>query len=203
LNDVEDYLAALPEGVPRLLLGISWGGTLAAAVARRTSGVLSGLGLLCPGLFSRKDANLAQRIAVRLLHGAGLGKRYVPIPLRDPALFTNTERGQAYIARDPLNLWAITLSFAAANLDLVRYATERPQEIRVPALLMLSGKDPITANGESKEFHEQIAHPDRQLIEYPNASHTLEFEPDRSGYFQDLAGWCRRIAVGSAVSRCD
>ncbi len=192
--DVEEYLGTLHEGRARLLLGISWGGTLAAAVARRSPDLVSGLGLLCPGLFSGKEANAVQRAAVRLLYRAGLGKRRVAIPLNDPRLFTDSKTGQAYVARDPLALWKITVSFAAANLELVRFAAESPEAIHVPTLLMLAGKDPITDNPKTRRFVERIVHQDRQVIEYPEASHTLEFEPDPSGYFEDLAAWCRRIA---------
>jgi len=195
LDDVEDYLNALPETAPRLLIGISWGGTLATAVARRNPRLLAGLGLSCPGLFSRKAPNWFQRIAVRALNRVGMKRRQVPIPLRDPALFTDSQKDQDYIARDPLTLWKITLSFAAANLELVAYATEHPEEIRVPTLLMLAGKDPITDNTATRNFVENIAHEDRQIVVYPDASHTLEFESDPSCYFADLTRWCERIAT--------
>jgi len=197
LDDVEDYLASLPDETPRLLLGISWGGTLATAVARRSPQLMAGLGLLCPGLYSRKGTGFLQRAMVPLLARAGVNRIRVSIPLRDPALFTNSNREQAYIATDPLTLRKITLSFAAANLKLSQYATERPEEISVPTLLLLGGQDPIIDNALVKQFTERISHADRQIIEYPEASHTLEFEPDPTGYFDDLTQWCRRIAQQS------
>ncbi|MHB0958498.1 MAG: alpha/beta fold hydrolase [Pirellulaceae bacterium] len=201
LNDVEDYVSQLPERTPRLLLGISWGGILAAAFARRGSCRLDGLGLVCPGLFSTKKANFVQRTAVRLLHRAGVTRRYVAIPLRDPALFASSNKGQTYVRNDPLNLWKMTISFAAANLDLTQYATERPEEIHLPTLLMLAGNDPIVDPLRTRRFVERISHADRKIIAYPQASHTLEFELDPTPYFHDLAHWCRRIAEQSSGSK--
>lgn len=122
-DDVEHYLESLPREVPTILLGISWGGTLAAAVARRRADLLRGVGLLCPGLYSRKAANVLQRTALRVVGALGLKMARVAIPLQDPALFTNSERAQAYIATDPFNLWKITMRFALANLRLTEYAT--------------------------------------------------------------------------------
>ena len=194
LSDVEDYLEGMGGSLPRILLGISWGGTLAAAVARHRPDLLAGVGFLCPGLFSRKSATAAQRAGIRLACLLGLRRLRVGIPLRDPALFTNNPKARAYIAGDPLALWTMTLAFAAANLDLCRYATEAPEEIRVAPLAMLAELDPITENDQVRRFVERISHPRKKIIEYPGASHTLEFEPDPAQYYADLASWCREIA---------
>lgn len=194
LADVAGYLASLPHDRPRILLGISWGGTLAAAVAQQGAARLDGLGLICPGLFSRKAANRLQRAALRLARAAGLRGLRVTIPLQDPALFTNSEAAKSYIARDPFVLRRMTIRMALANLALTDYATSRPESIRVPTLLMLAGQDPITLNPQVGRFVERTSHDRRQIIEYPGASHTLEFEPDPSPYFHDLAAWCRNVA---------
>ncbi|MFW6169223.1 MAG: alpha/beta fold hydrolase [Planctomycetota bacterium] len=194
LEDVENYFDTFTGSAPRLLLGVSWGGILATALARRNGTTISGLGLLCPGLFPRQAANVFQRVAPRMACGLGLRKPRVAIPLRDPALFTNSTQGQAYVGKDPLALREITLSFAVENQKLVRYATQNPEDIHVPSLLMLAGKDAIVDNAKTRNFFKRISHPKRTIIEYPEASHTLEFEPDPTRYFQDLTRWCRNIA---------
>ena len=75
----------------------------------------------------------------------------------------------------------------------MRQATLQPEEIRVPLLLMLAGKDPITDNGPTRKFAERTGSPLKRIIEYPDASHTLEFEDDPSQYFQDLTQWCTDV----------
>jgi alpha-beta hydrolase superfamily lysophospholipase len=194
LTDLDEFMHSLPDDRPRILLGISWGGMLASAAARNPSFRLDGLGLICPGLFSRKAANLLQRTALRGAAAIGLRGLRVTIPLQDPGLFTNSDSGQAYIARDPLTLRKMTIRMALANLRLTACAVEAPETIRVPTLLMLAGQDPITINSQVREFVAQISHPQRRVIEYANASHTLELEDDPSPYFNDLAGWCREVA---------
>lgn len=196
LSDVEEYLEHLPSDVPRMLLGISWGGTLTAAVARHRPELLAGIGLLCPGLFSHQAANAAQRAAIRLAYRAGLRNLRVNIPLQDPALFTESAIHRQYIGADPLTLRQITLRFAWANLHLTQYATEAPHQIRVPTLLMLAGRDPITDNPRTRAFVERIASDDKTIVEYPAASHTLEYEPAPEAYYADLAAWGRRLAAG-------
>ena len=80
-RDVEHYLESLPQATPRLLLGISWGGTLATAVARRRPELLQGLGLICPGLYSKKAATLWQRVALGIAGLLPLRSQQVTIPL--------------------------------------------------------------------------------------------------------------------------
>ena len=51
--------------LPVVLCGISWGGKLAAAVARRHPGLIQGLGLICPGLYSPHEPGMLKRTALR------------------------------------------------------------------------------------------------------------------------------------------
>jgi alpha-beta hydrolase superfamily lysophospholipase len=197
LSDVAIYLNQLPQNRPRILLGVSWGGVLATSLARRHPELISGFGLICPGLFSNKAANRAQRLGLRLAGMLGLNRVKVQVPLQDPALFTDSPEAQRYIAQDPLTLRKITIRMARCNLELLRHATEAPEEIEVPVLLMLSSRDPITQNQRTREFVGRVGHRDQTIIEYADASHTLEFEDDPSQYFQDLNAWCSRIAKGS------
>jgi alpha-beta hydrolase superfamily lysophospholipase len=197
LSDVAIYLSQLPQSRPRIVLGVSWGGVLATSLARRHPELISGIGLICPGLFSPKAGNFAQRLGLRLAGMLGLNRMKVQVPLQDPALFTNSPKARRFIAQDPFTLRRITIRLARCNLELLRYATEAPEEIRVPVLLMLASRDPITQNQRTREFVGRIGHRDQTIIEYADASHTLEFEDDPSQYFQDLNAWCSRIAKGS------
>src|SRR5262245_12843487 len=61
INDLACYLEQLPADVPRVLLGISWGGKLAVALARQRPDLISAFGMLCPGLFAKQMPGLVQR----------------------------------------------------------------------------------------------------------------------------------------------
>jgi alpha-beta hydrolase superfamily lysophospholipase len=61
----------------------------------------------------------------------------------------------------------------------------------MPMLLMLAGRDRIIANQATRDFFGRASSSNKTLIEYSNATHTLEFEPDPSRYFADLTSWIK------------
>lgn len=197
IHDVEYYLDHLGDGLPRVLFGISWGGILTAAVARHRGDLVDAIGFLCAGLFSRVETNWTQRMLLRMAASVGLSSKRIAIPLQAPGLFTNSARHQEYIRTDPFRLREMTLGFARNNVRLIRYATEAPADILAPTLMMLGGRDVIVHNDAMARFLGQLGTTDQTLITYPNAAHTLEFEPDTSKYFADLREWVERIRRGS------
>ena len=59
-------------------------------------------------------------------------------------------------------------------------------------MVLLAGRDEITDNRSTKDYISQFATLDATVIEYPEARHTLEFEPDREKFVSDLIGWLER-----------
>jgi alpha-beta hydrolase superfamily lysophospholipase len=182
--------------VPTFLCGISWGGKLAAAAVRRYPWLFKGLALICPGIHSPFMPGVWKRAVLQTLSMDRLQPRRLRIPLRDPELFTATPRWQQFIANDPLSLRTITWRFARQDVGLTRYARDSASFIHMPVLLMLGGQDRIVDNRRTRDFFGNIAGHHKTLIEYPGAGHTLEFEPDPTSYFHDLAGWFNRTAAG-------
>jgi alpha-beta hydrolase superfamily lysophospholipase len=197
LQDVERYLTELPTSPPRILIGISWGGKLATGVARSRPDLVDGLGLLCPGFFARRAATTAQRVAVELAGMLRLQALQVRIPLQDPRLFTASREWQVFIETDPLTLRTVTIRFALADLRLTRWVTQCPASIQAPTLLMLAGQDRIIDNQRVRELVERFEEPANRnrVIEYPDAEHTLEFEPHPGTFVRDLANWIEAIAA--------
>jgi alpha-beta hydrolase superfamily lysophospholipase len=110
------------------------------------------------------------------------------IPLNDPALFTGEPRWQEFIRRDELGLYVVTIDFSLANHALTS-ELEQPRALQPPALLMLAGRDDIINNTATRAWFERVAAGPRKIIEYPEARHTLEFEPDPDRIINDLIGW--------------
>jgi alpha-beta hydrolase superfamily lysophospholipase len=189
LEDVAGYLESLGGDLPRALLGISWGGKLVAALARRRPDLVAGIGLLCPGLFARQFPGPLKYAALGSLRTCGLGRKRVPIPLRDPALFTDAPDWQEYIRRDPLMLRQVTVQFALEDRRLTRFAREGPASIHTPTLLMLAGRDRIVDNPPTERFFERLETDRKKRLLYADSAHTLEFEPEGHPYCQDLAAW--------------
>jgi alpha-beta hydrolase superfamily lysophospholipase len=191
LDDVAEFLARLPR--PRFVVGISWGGKLAVGLQRRHPGLTDGLVLIAPGLYPRVRPPLGERLriaAARLLQP----RRRFRIPLNDPALFTADPARREFIRNDPLALRDATarMLFESARLDVyLRFAA---RHVSMPVLLLLAENDRIIDNASTRRFVERFPTADRTVIEYPDAHHTLEFEPGGPPHLNDLLSWLEKRA---------
>jgi alpha-beta hydrolase superfamily lysophospholipase len=192
--DQTQWLADLKRqkpGVPVALAGISWGGKIAVIAAGREPNLVDALALICPGLHPRVGVSKAEKLRIAWAFFTNRLKRF-PIPLSDPALFTAHPQGQAYIADDPLSLRDATAGLLAASTFIDRMVARVPPKVRQPALLMLAGHDRIVDNEKTVAYFKTLASSKREMIEYPEGHHTLEFEPDPSRYALDLIAWLDR-----------
>ena len=207
LDDIAEFLAALPRSAPRgqalgrlpvFLAGISWGGKLAVALERRHPGLVDGLMLLCPGFFARVRPTLWQRISILFMRLARPRKKY-PIPLNDPELFTASHRWQQFLRDDPLRLHHATARLLVESVRLDGYLRFTPKYVHVPVLLLLAGEDRIIRNDYTRDYVSRFATPDKEIIEYAGVFHTLEFEPEPERFIGDLRGWLDRHAASPTV----
>ena len=189
LEDLRIRRNAVAPTVPVTLLGLSWVGKLASVVAARRQELIDGLVLLYPGIRSHFEASILDNVKLSLAREAELFEKLIPIPLDDPQLFTGVPESQAFIRNDNLSLRDVTVSFLLANRELDSLTQAAPPEIRCPAIMMLAGKDRIIDNPATAKWYNSLASQERALFEYPNACHTLEFEPDRDQWISDLTNW--------------
>jgi alpha-beta hydrolase superfamily lysophospholipase len=194
LADLTEWLDTQRARTPRspvALAGISWGGKLAVLAAGRFPERVDALALICPGLHPRVGVSRQERLQIAW---AWLTNRRKPfsIPLSDPALFTANPAGQAFIYTDPLGLHEATAGLLAASVWIDRGVSRIASRVKQPVLLMLAGKDRIVNNARTLTYQERLGSSKRQVIEYPEAHHTLEFEPDPARYARDLAQWLDR-----------
>jgi alpha-beta hydrolase superfamily lysophospholipase len=192
LDDVTVYLERLGRDRPVVLGGISWGGKLAAAVARREPGLIQGLMLVTPGIYSQFEPGALARWALRIPVRERMQRRRLEIPLQPASLFTESRQWREFVDHDPLTLRDVSYRFVQADNRLTHFAKQAAPYIHTPTLLMLSGRDRIVSNSRCRTFFARIGAAHKTLIEYPNAVHTLEFESDPSRYFADLADWIGR-----------
>jgi alpha-beta hydrolase superfamily lysophospholipase len=206
LDDVAEYLAKVPRSAPRghavgrlplFLAAISWGGKLAVALERRHPGLVDGLVLICPGFFPRVYPSVGRRLKI-------LGARFFrprklfPIPLSDPELFTATPHWQQFLRDDPLRLHQATARLLIESARLDRYLRFVPKYVHVPVLVLLAEHDRIIHNLRTRAYVERFATPHKQIIEYPGAHHTLEFEAEPGRFINDLKGWLEQRTDGAA-----
>jgi alpha-beta hydrolase superfamily lysophospholipase len=125
-----------------------------------------------------------------------------PIPLSDPELFTATPEGRAFIAADRLGLHAGTAGLMAASSFIDIRVRLCRKHVRQPLLLMLAGHDRIVDNVRTRATVKTLASTDQTIIEYPEAHHTLEFEPDPSRYARDLIAWLDHKLANPGGGEC-
>lgn len=190
-NDVAERLQSLRRldpATPVALAGISWGGKTAVVTAAKHPALVDALALICPGLQPRVGVPLGERLRIALAYFTNRRKTF-SIPLSDPALFTDSPEGQEFIASDRLGLHAATAGLLAASTLIDLRVKRVPPKVKQPVLLMLAGKDRIIDNAKTLTYFQSLASSDKQVTEYPEGHHTLEFEADPSRYALDLARW--------------
>jgi alpha-beta hydrolase superfamily lysophospholipase len=193
LAEFIDHLGAAGNSQPVFLAGISWGGKLAVALQRFQPRPLAGIVLLCPGFCPRVRPPFVERVRIawaRLLTPT----RLFPIPLNNPELFTVTPEWLDFLRGDSLSLHRATARFLVESVRLDRYLRHVPRHVHVPVLLLMAEKDRIIDNRRTRQFVERFASRDVQIIEYPGAHHTLEFEPDPDRFVTDLTHWLEQHA---------
>jgi alpha-beta hydrolase superfamily lysophospholipase len=195
IDDIAEFIDS-PSGIakrssPVILAAVSWGGKPATAFFRRHPKKADGLALLCPGFFPKVRPTWGQRIGI-LLSRLAQPRRRFPIPLNDPSLFTATPRWQEFIANDELSLREASARLLAESVRLDLYLRWFPPSIEAPVLLMLATEDRIIDNERTRVFVDRIAKGGKQIIEYPGAHHTLEFEADPELFIAELSSWLRK-----------
>jgi alpha-beta hydrolase superfamily lysophospholipase len=199
LDDLADFLAPLQAGrreVPVFLVAISWGGKLAAALQRRRPGLADGLALLCPGFRARVGPGFRQGLRIFLTRLVSPTRPF-PIPLNEPELFTATPSWQQFLRDDPLRLHRATARLLIESVRLDAYLRAVPPHVTCPTLLLLAEHDRIIDNDRTRRFVARFAAADQEVIEYPGAHHTLEFEPDPDRHLADLQAWLDKHATAA------
>jgi len=191
LDDLAEWIGHLKQTEPALpvaLAGISWGGKLAVLTAARHPELVDALALICPGLQPRVGVSLAEKL--RIARAVLFNRRKTfPIPLADPALFTDDPEKREFIRNDPLSLRRATAGLLFASFVIDRRVGRAPGKVRQPSLLMLAGRDRIVDNARTLAYFDQLAATNRRVIDYPEGCHTLEFDADPSRYALDLVDW--------------
>jgi alpha-beta hydrolase superfamily lysophospholipase len=124
--------------------------------------------------------------------------RRFPIPLNDPELFTANPRWLAFLRDDPLALHEATARLLIESVRLDGYIRWNAGAVRVPVLLLLAGQDRIIENGRTRALAARFGGP-VEVIEYPEAQHTLEFEPNPEPFLTDLLAWLATRARRPAI----
>jgi alpha-beta hydrolase superfamily lysophospholipase len=186
LDDVREaqQFVLLQEKCDQLdLVGISWGGKLAACYCCDSKGAagVSSLTLIAPGIVPQVDLPPAKKLAVAWSLAIN-PRRMFDIPLSDVELFTDNPAMRDYLRQDPLRLHQATARFlyVSRRLDL-QLRRAKAGAIHPPVTLLLARRDRIIDNTRTQVVVEKLAH-DKPRVRVFDAAHTLEFEMDAREY---------------------
>jgi alpha-beta hydrolase superfamily lysophospholipase len=194
LQDVIEYLLHVRQTqahLPLFLGGISWGGKLALGVPAQKPGLVNGVMLLCPGLVAKVRPPFLARLRIALARFLNPTKLF-PIPLNEPDLFTANPEWQRFIATDRHGLTAASARFLFESVRFDLHLKRAVKKVRTPVLLLLAGRDRILNNPDTRKYLTRLVNAKGvTVIDYPQAEHTLEFEP--VDFVGDVLGWMGRV----------
>ena len=172
LEDVRRFRRQL-DHVPIHLVGLSWGGKLAAAVALDQPDGLQSLILITPGLRYRTDLSLLTkaRVFLSLLTG---GRTRFEIPI-EPQMFTHTPGFLEFIRQDPWRLQKVTARFLLTSRVLDWMIARKIGNLDLPVLLFLAGKDPIIENRGVSDLLSVVKNHVRPQL-FDEAIHAIQFD---------------------------
>lgn len=193
IDDVAEFVQHLRgerAWLPVFVAGISWGGKLAVGVAARRPGLANGVVLLCPGLKPRVKPPLLRRARIFVARRLRPTK-FFPIPLNDAELFTGSAEWRQFIDRDPFGLREATARFLFQSFAFDQYLKRAAKNVNVPVLLVLAGRDRIIDNAKTRKFVGRFR-AITTIADYPDAEHTLEFEPPDHPWLGEVVRWVER-----------
>jgi alpha-beta hydrolase superfamily lysophospholipase len=192
VDDARDALHAMMEKTGHKsahVIGVSWGGKLAVALASAEPKGVASLSLIAPGLFPKIDFSAAEKFRVGMALINDRDKMF-DIPLNDPRFFTANPERIRFVEQDKLKLEKVSAMFllATRRLDRViqRFAKSAWQG---PIHVMLAAHDDIIHNDLTRDWVRQLRLRERKITEYSQGRHTLEFDEDPAAFLNDLVGW--------------
>lgn len=195
--DIEETVNSIAAAAdtPLFLMANCWGAKaaiVAVADAAEFPGCqrhIKGLILTSPAIAVQVDVDLPTKLQIGLSYLLRDGRLF-PIPLL-PEHFTDNPTYLDFIRQDELRLKDATASFFLQSLILTRRAQMATSRLKLPVLLLQSGRDGIVVVSKIEKWFSQVAAADKKLEMFPAAAHSLDFEAgsERQRYLQVLGEW--------------
>ncbi len=170
------------------LVGVSWGGKLAAAMHVTDPKRFASLSLIAPGIYPIISVSSAEKFRIGFSMISEPTRSY-DIPLNDPELFTDQPEYIEYLKNDPIQLHQATAGFYLASRRMDKLVAKITKAPPVPLHMFLAGDERIIDNERSRELVRSLNWPNTRISTYEKSRHTLEFGPQREEFFEDLVRW--------------
>lgn len=172
---------------PRILLGHSLGGLITLAYALQRPDAFDAVVVSSPFLrpaikvspFKAGLAAVVSRLVPTHLTKSEIAARMLS---HDPAVVAAYEQ-------DPLVFKTLNARWFFEARRVQREVFDRAGAIRLPALFLLGGADPIADPEHSRRVFERLGSPDKHLEVYPGFLHEVLNELERARVVRDLLAW--------------
>jgi alpha-beta hydrolase superfamily lysophospholipase len=186
---LERVKAAHP-GVPRILLGHSMGGLIAAAFLLRWQQEFAGAVLSGPAIKASQEppaltiaiAKLLSRIAPRL----GVLQLDGSLVSRDPKVVAD------YLADPLVYKGKVGARLGAEMFAAMHEVQAQAASITLPILLLHGAQDGLAAPAGSEFLHQHVGSTDKTLKIYPGLYHEIFNEPEQQMVLGDVVAWMDR-----------
>ncbi len=169
------------------VMGHCFGAIPAAVFACEHAEKVQSLILPTPGIYTHTDLKLGQKLYILWSKLTGT-PHDIPVPLATE-LFSDLPEYQRFIEQDDLKLQFATSSLYWEVPKARRYIAKAEKELTVPTLMVLAGHDRVCDNAANRTFFNDLGSTEKNLIEYDDAVHIIEFSHERESFFSDLQSW--------------
>ncbi|MCB9853243.1 MAG: alpha/beta fold hydrolase [Phycisphaerales bacterium] len=171
------------------LFGVSWGGKQGVWLAQAMPDRVASITLACPGLFPKVDLTTTDKFRVAMAMVNDRDKLF-DIPLNSASYFTDNPERIRFVDEDPIKLTQVSASFLLASRQLDKRLRKFDRSsYRGPVHLMLAGKERVIDNARTRAWFDALPSEMKRLSEFPEASHTIEFEQDPSAFLEAVVGF--------------
>lgn len=197
--DVQEWLVEIDDLAPEsklFLLGESMGGPYALLTAMRISSSLAGLIFIAPAIMTSRHA-LWNIESLRILSQLVWDPFSLSIDLSGGRL-TSGSRDPEFIENkrnDRLALREVSPAYVLRIGQAIARALLRPRiRVECPVFIAHGESDRILSPVGSRVLHFRINCPDKQLVMFPQAYHTLFWDPVSPQLFAQLTDWIQSQA---------
>jgi alpha-beta hydrolase superfamily lysophospholipase len=187
LRCVVNVAMARHNAEPVHVMGHCFGAIPGAIFACRHPDEVASLILPTPGIHTQITVGPLRKLQIALCQ-IGARKHYLPFPLKTDTL-ADLDTHRRFIRDDALSLTHITTKFCVQIFRARRFLKSNVGSLKPPLFMALAARDVISDNERNTRFFQAAASRKKRLVTYPDATHILEFSPEKEHFFRDLAEW--------------
>jgi len=169
------------------LMGLCWGGKLAATFAALNTNLIDGLILVSPGIKTKVDISPSAKIDV-LFSNFIRPRKLFDVPIQDE-MFTKNPKYLNFIKTDKLKLKRVTARFFFESARMDAMLGRNKGKIKNPVLLLMAGDDKVVNNAKLHDWFREESVEDKTLKVYQGSCHSLEFEEEAKDMIDDITNW--------------